>query len=316
MRFDWVLDPAGPETAAEPLAVQVSDSLRFEMVGFGADLDLKRVRGQTGQEPYHVHVSDEGNPDSWVNLVVPLDTPMRIDVPGIDGPQEIFGNTHFWHLPEERWADYHVAACTPVNTAGVSLSLHFLEEVARERPLPEPLEALLDRGRSPPFFASRRTGPALKRAVSELLNHPYHGSIGRLYAEGKSMEITALALDALRTPEPAARRGLSEWERQRVRQAQERLVLNLQDPPIVRELAHAVGLSISRLEYGFRELHGVSVFRWLQDYRLDVARELLEKEDLPIKTIAFRLGYTYPNNFTNAFRRRFGMAPGAVRHRK
>ncbi len=74
-------------------------------------------------------------------------------------------------------------------------------------------------------------------------------------------------------------------------------------------------MPLIRFERGFRELSGVSVFRWRHNYKLDIARELLQAQTLPIKEIAFQLRYTHTTNFIHAFRRRFGEPPGAVRRR-
>ncbi len=316
MQIDWLIEAPRPDAATgEPCVFQLNDDVRFEVTDFGA-LDVKRVRGRTRTNPIDVHVSDDGYAASRVNLVVPVHTPMSVRVPGINGSRHSCGDTHFWHLPEERWADYHVAAGTPINSVGVTVSLEFLAEAAREQRVPDSFEALLSKGYSPPFFISRNTGPALQQAATQILNHPYQGALARLYTQGKAMEIAALALAALHEPEPTRCRSLSEWERRRIRDARERLVQNLRSPPSIRELAQAVGLPATRLQLGFREEYGAPVFRWLQNYRLDAARELLEKEVLSIKEIAFRLGYVHVTNFTNAFRRRFGCPPGAVRHRK
>lgn len=53
----------------------------------------------------------------------------------------------------------------------------------------------------------------------------------------------------------------------------------------------------------------------LERVRFRVASRLLESSDLSVKEVAHRLGYSGTNNFTRAFRRLAGVAPGAFRHR-
>lgn len=315
MRFDWLIE-RDPNDAARTRAsvAHLQDELTLEVLPLGSGADIERVWGRSTREPVDVHVQDV-SPAPRLALVVPIDTPMRVEVPGIEGLQEIAADTHMWHLPEETWADYHVSAGTPIATAGINFSLEYMAEFAREQQLPKAFGELIDKARHSPLFISRRTGPALRMAVSQLLHHPYHGRIGDLYVEGKGMEIMAIALDGLQADAPPRRLRLSAWEARRIREARERLTMDLAATPTARELASAVGLPVARLERGFRELFGAPMFRWLQNHKLDLARELLSKEHLSIKEIAFRLGYAHPSNFCNAFRRRFGESPGAVRRR-
>ena len=43
------------------------------------------------------------------------------------------------------------------------------------------------------------------------------------------------------------------------------------------------------------------------------AAEMLTSTDMPMKQIAFEVGYNHTSNFSIAFKRRFGMTPGQVR---
>lgn len=74
------------------------------------------------------------------------------------------------------------------------------------------------------------------------------------------------------------------------------------------------GLSAKRLNSGFRETYGTTVFNYLRDARLDAARAALEAgTPLPLKHLAWELGYSQVTNFVTAFRRRFGVTPGNYR---
>ena len=80
-------------------------------------------------------------------------------------------------------------------------------------------------------------------------------------------------------------------------------------------LAKDAGLGISTLKQRFSETYGQSVFAFLQEVRLSRAYEQLQASDLSIAQIAYAAGFNHPGNFSTAFRRKFGLAPGAVRGR-
>nr|WP_247878461.1 helix-turn-helix transcriptional regulator [Niveispirillum sp. SYP-B3756] len=87
------------------------------------------------------------------------------------------------------------------------------------------------------------------------------------------------------------------------------LLADLAKPPSLRQLAGAAGLNEKRLNEGFRALYGATVFECLRNARLEKGRQLLFDDQLPLKTIAWQVGYTHVNNFITAYRNHFGEPP-------
>jgi AraC family transcriptional regulator len=63
----------------------------------------------------------------------------------------------------------------------------------------------------------------------------------------------------------------------------------------------------------FRESTGQSVRQWVEQRRMDKARRLLAETDLPMKAIAFDLGFASQAVFSTAFRRCAGVSPSTYR---
>lgn len=47
----------------------------------------------------------------------------------------------------------------------------------------------------------------------------------------------------------------------------------------------------------------------LEDYRLEKASDLLSKDDVRVKEVAFSIGYSNPQYFSMKFKKRFGVSP-------
>ena len=108
--------------------------------------------------------------------------------------------------------------------------------------------------------------------------------------------------------------SLTAGERIRLGQARDALLADLREPPSLTALAGVARMSERRLNFGFRTLFGSTAFELLRDARLDLARTLLaEVPDVPLKQVAFRIGYADASNFVKAYRRRFGVTPGLDR---
>jgi AraC-like DNA-binding protein len=93
-----------------------------------------------------------------------------------------------------------------------------------------------------------------------------------------------------------------------------RLIQSRPDLPwSVERLASEVGYSRSAFAERFRELVGESPIAYLTRSRLAIAATELDRTDLAIAEIARRVGYSNQASFSRAFRRAFGIAPGAYR---
>lgn len=95
------------------------------------------------------------------------------------------------------------------------------------------------------------------------------------------------------------------------------ILKNLDTPlPNLKELAHEFGINEFKLKYGFRQLFGNSVFRFLKQERLDKGRVLLESTPLSLKEIAGMCGYLSATHFIRDFRIQYGITPKVFRDQK
>jgi transcriptional regulator GlxA family with amidase domain len=150
----------------------------------------------------------------------------------------------------------------------------------------------------------------MRQLATVLFAHRLNGPLRTLMMEGVVLQLLAVQTAAAGEecgPKPA--QVLSPCERRAICEARERLLANMRTPPSLGELASAVGLTERRLNTGFRSLFGVTVFEALKNERLEHARIVFETTNLPLKEVAFRVGYNYVSNFIIAFKGRYGAPP-------
>jgi AraC family transcriptional activator FtrA len=87
----------------------------------------------------------------------------------------------------------------------------------------------------------------------------------------------------------------------------------LHTPLTLNRLAEHAGLSSRTLARRFTAQLGTSPGQWLLGRRVDAARVLLEQTDLPVETIATRVGLASAVNLRRRFRSHLGTTPGAYR---
>lgn len=81
-------------------------------------------------------------------------------------------------------------------------------------------------------------------------------------------------------------------------------------------LADRAGWTPSYFARVFKQVTGETPHRYVERVRLDHARTLLERTDLPVATIASELGYHSHSHFTRQFRTMLGTTPDHLRRRK
>jgi AraC-like DNA-binding protein len=77
----------------------------------------------------------------------------------------------------------------------------------------------------------------------------------------------------------------------------------------VADLAAGAAVSRSLLDERFRSTLGLSPIRYLTEWRMHLAEELLATTDITIAAIARRVGYDSEEAFSRAFKRHRGLAP-------
>jgi AraC family transcriptional activator FtrA len=90
-------------------------------------------------------------------------------------------------------------------------------------------------------------------------------------------------------------------------------IARLGEPLSVEELAAHMSVSARTLARRFTDQLGVSPGQWLLAQRIAAARELLESSDLPLETVAQRVGLSSATNLRRRFLRALGTTPGAYR---
>ena len=81
----------------------------------------------------------------------------------------------------------------------------------------------------------------------------------------------------------------------------------------VEQLSKEVGMSRAQLHRKLIALTGVSASRFVRNYRLEHAHQLLQNKVGTVSEIAYRVGYSSPAYFTKCFTEDYGISPSQVK---
>jgi len=143
-----------------------------------------------------------------------------------------------------------------------------------------------------------------------LVESSYCGSLGSLFRESAITQMMFQALRLLRTEERRFRR-LGKRHHDAVVEARTLLDAALLSPPGTIELARQVGLNRNALQAGFKAMFGTTIFGYVREQRLTMARVLIEEHGLGAAEAGYKVGFASPSAFSAAYRRQFGHSPTA-----
>tara|TARA_R110002072_G_scaffold22615_1_gene79481 strand:+ start:326543 stop:327436 length:894 start_codon:yes stop_codon:yes gene_type:complete len=160
------------------------------------------------------------------------------------------------------------------------------------------------------YYKDANTSPSMAIVLNQLMNYNLHPSIKPLYFKGKAYELLSLYFNR---PEDADIEQcpflVDEENVAKIKKAKQIVIANMAEPPSLQELADQINLPLNRLKEGFKQIYGDSVFSFLFDYKMEVARQLLATGQHNVNEVGLKVGYSTSSHFIAAFKKKFGTTP-------
>ncbi|GLP66279.1 MULTISPECIES: AraC family transcriptional regulator [unclassified Streptomyces] len=280
---------SGPEGPGGELRGTRTEHITVGLMTFG-----QRTRVDPGRTPSHYHV----------NIV------LRGAIEAATGRQEmvatagdamVFTPTQQHRLLSCAHGEQHL---------GIKIDRSLVEaelEALLGRTLQAPLEFAFD------FDLATAPGRSWRSTLDLLLaesdntsgligRRPVQQHFERVLVSGLLLAQTHNYTEALLRPQPPA------YPRT-VRKAVDLIEAHPETPFTVGDLARAAGVSVRRLQEGFREHLGVTPLTYLRNVRLDRVHADLLTGATGVTEAAGRWGFSHLSRFSAAYRERFGAAP-------
>lgn len=154
----------------------------------------------------------------------------------------------------------------------------------------------------------------LRTCLSAILKCNYEDSLKSIFLFSKVVEIIVLQLESYKNSLDDKKTYIkTDYDKERILYAKDYLLKNIENPPSIKQLARVSGINEFKLKKGFKELFSQTVYEYLSDVRLDLAKNDLLESKKSISQIAFDLGYSSLQHFSNSFKKKFGVSPNQVR---
>jgi|TARA_B110000259_G_scaffold29566_2_gene31867 AraC-like DNA-binding protein len=160
------------------------------------------------------------------------------------------------------------------------------------------------------YYTEESISPSMSIVLTQLLNFNLNNSVKPLYFKGKTFELLSLYFN---TSDEANLEQcpflVSEANVNKIKLAKDIIINRLSEPPTLIDLANEIGLSLKKLKDGFKQIYGDSVYSFLIDYKMELARKLLESGDYNVNEVGLKIGYSTSSHFIAAFKKKYGTTP-------
>lgn len=160
------------------------------------------------------------------------------------------------------------------------------------------------------YYKDGTMTPSMSIVLNQLMNYNLHPSIKELYYKGKAYELLSLYFNRPADADVAQCPFLADEDNvSKIKRAKEIIIARMTEPPTLQELSEEIGLSLNKLKEGFKQIYGDSVYSFLFDYKMEVARQFLASGSYNVNEVGLKVGYSTSSHFIAAFKKKFGTTP-------
>jgi len=158
--------------------------------------------------------------------------------------------------------------------------------------------------------------PVIYQCIHDYLNCPYTGVLGTAYKDNiiLNLFIHQLAIFTGYGSEPGNNAtSLSKADLDLLNDIKNYLDQHYLEVESMQQLTRKFFINSFKLKHGFKRLFSHSVMKYVDEHKMNYARTMLQQGRASIPDLADELGYRHYNNFSTAFKKKFGYSPATVR---
>ncbi len=146
--------------------------------------------------------------------------------------------------------------------------------------------------------------------LKEILAYPKKGVMQKLFTEAKIIKLLILIFEQFN--EKNNPETVSKTPEMIKKFIDENYHRNIK----AEEIGKLIGVNQNLIRKEFKTEYHITISHYISELRMLKARKLITDKNIMIKEIAIECGYEYLQNFTRAFKKKFGVPPEHLRNNK
>jgi AraC-like DNA-binding protein len=137
------------------------------------------------------------------------------------------------------------------------------------------------------------------------------GEMRKMYLEAQCLEILSLLCFYKLDFQKDFKMDIHTIDK--LHEAREYLIKNFKSPPSINDLSKLVGLNTFALKNGFKKIFHYPIHTWINQFRMQYAKEKLLSGNHSVVQVSEMLGYANANSFSYAYKSYFGYSPSQTK---
>ncbi len=214
-------------------------------------------------------------------------------------------------------SEYYIPAGSFSQHFCIKVEPHFIIDQLQEAEPSDPVvEFFYKRDDFVTINNPQRISPVIKQLIEDFKHCPYKGKLGEFYRENIIRTLLVQQLAAFFGTDSIAGKEDTKLNKRDVdllHDIKTYLDQHYLEVTSLQNLSRKFYINNFKLKYGFKKLFDVPVMKYIDEQKMNYARKLLIQPNVAVNDIADELGYQHYNNFSTAFKRRFGYSPASIR---
>lgn len=162
-----------------------------------------------------------------------------------------------------------------------------------------------------PFFYQGHYSIKSADLMDEMISRKYRGFLRVIFLEGKSLEMLVIQISQYQDDQSRGDwpRILRKSDIKKVDHVASRILANLGCNFTVESLAKEAGTNINKLQEGFKHEYNLTVNKYMQNKKLEAAKEMLMTSEKNISEIVTAIGLNNRSYFSKIFKEKYGVNP-------
>lgn len=168
-----------------------------------------------------------------------------------------------------------------------------------------------------PFLYQETVTPEMKNIIRELMEHTSHNKLEKFYCKTKVSELIYEFFSRFLRRNTFVFNSMNKGDIEKIMHIEKLILKDFSKPPVLSELAIAIGMSETKMKALFKKIFGDSIYNYYSSARMIEAASMLKNNrDMPVSEVGYSLGFSNLSHFSKMFKRYIGMKPKEYAMRK
>lgn len=193
----------------------------------------------------------------------------------------------------------------------IQISYHYISNLINPETTKESADILESMIRNNYIFLHKQTPPymtvEMHMILREITSFSQKGVIQKLFIEAKIIKLLILIFEQFN------QKNTIDETPQTPTMIKKFVDENYHKNIKVEEIGKMIGINQNKIRKEFKAQYHITVSDYISELRMLKAKKLIIDKNIMIKEIAIECGYEYVQNFTRAFKKKFGVSPEKLR---